>query len=47
MSGGDTTMRFLQVRADKNSEAGVFPSKELVAAMGKFNGRELGRKHAG
>jgi len=31
-------MRFMmQVRADKNSEAGVLPSKELVAAMGKFN----------
>jgi hypothetical protein len=25
------------VKADKNSEAGVLPSKELVAAMGKFN----------
>ena len=31
-------MRFMmQVRADKNTEAGVLPSKELVAAMGKFN----------
>jgi hypothetical protein len=31
-------MRFmLQVRADKDTEAGVMPSKELVAAMGKFN----------
>lgn len=31
-------MRFmLQVRASKDSEAGVMPSKELVAAMGKFN----------
>ena len=31
-------MRFMmQVRANKNSEAGVLPSKELVAAMGKFN----------
>ena len=31
-------MRFmLQVRANKDSEAGVMPSKELVAAMGKFN----------
>src|SRR5947207_15979519 len=31
-------MRFMmQVRADKNSEAGVLPSKELVAAMAKFN----------
>jgi hypothetical protein len=32
------TMRFMiLVKADKNSEAGVLPSKELVAAMGKFN----------
>jgi hypothetical protein len=31
-------MRFmLQVRADRNSEAGVMPSRELVAAMGEFN----------
>lgn len=31
-------MRFMMiVKADKNSEAGVLPSKELVAAMGKFN----------
>ena len=31
-------MRFMMfVRADKNTEAGVLPSKELVAAMGKFN----------
>ncbi len=31
-------MRFMmQVRADKRTEAGVLPSKELVAAMGKFN----------
>jgi hypothetical protein len=31
-------MRFMmQVRADKNTEAGVLPSKELVSAMGKFN----------
>ena len=31
-------MRFMiLVKADKNSEAGVFPSKELVAAMGAFN----------
>jgi hypothetical protein len=31
-------MRFMmQVRADKKTEAGVLPSKELVAAMGKFN----------
>jgi len=31
-------MRFMMiVKADKNSEAGVLPGKELVAAMGKFN----------
>ena len=31
-------MRFMmQVRADKKTESGVLPSKELVAAMGKFN----------
>jgi len=31
-------MRFMMlVKADKNSEAGVLPSKELVTAMGKFN----------
>jgi hypothetical protein len=31
-------MRFMMlVKADKDSEAGVLPSKELVAAMGKFN----------
>ena len=31
-------MRFMMlVKADKNSEAGVFPSKDLFAAMGKFN----------
>jgi hypothetical protein len=32
------TMRFMMfVKASKESEAGVFPSKELLAAMGKFN----------
>jgi hypothetical protein len=32
------TMRFMiLVKADKNSEAGVLPSAELVAAMGKYN----------
>jgi hypothetical protein len=32
------TMRFMMlVKANKDSEAGVLPSKELVAAMGKFN----------
>jgi len=31
-------MRFMViVKADKNSEAGVLPTKELLAAMGKFN----------
>jgi hypothetical protein len=31
-------MRFMViVKADKNSEAGVLPSKELFAAMGKYN----------
>jgi hypothetical protein len=27
----------LQVRSDKDTEAGAMPSKELVASMGKFN----------
>jgi hypothetical protein len=27
----------VMVRADRNSEAGVMPSQELLAAMGKFN----------
>src|SRR5947209_17342348 len=31
-------MRFmLQVKADRDSEAGTMPSRELIAAMGKFN----------
>ena len=31
-------MRFmLMIKADKNTEAGVLPSKELVAAMDEFN----------
>jgi hypothetical protein len=31
-------MRFMMlVKANKDSEAGVLPTKELVAAMGKFN----------
>ena len=31
-------MRFMMlVKADKNSEAGVMPSEELLAAMGKYN----------
>ena len=32
------TMRFmLLVKADQNTEAGVLPRKELVAAMGQLN----------
>jgi len=32
------TMRFMViVKADKNSEAGVMPSKDLLTEMGKFN----------
>src|ERR1700736_6173085 len=27
----------LIIKADKNTEAGVLPSKELIAEMGKFN----------
>jgi hypothetical protein len=35
----DTKMRFMViVEASKNSEAGVLPSKQLLADMGKFNG---------
>jgi hypothetical protein len=31
-------MRFMMlVKANKDSEAGVLPSKELLAAMGQFN----------
>jgi hypothetical protein len=31
-------MRFMViVKADKNSEAGVLPTRELLAAMGKYN----------
>jgi len=31
-------MRFMiLIKADKNSEAGIMPSQELLAAMGKFN----------
>lgn len=31
-------MRFMViVKADKNSEAGVLPSREILTAMGKFN----------
>src|SRR4026208_506296 len=32
------TMRFMViVKADKNSEAGIMPSREILTAMGKFN----------
>src|SRR2546429_685503 len=35
---GDKTMRVMViVKADKNSEAGVLPSKELLSKMGKYN----------
>jgi hypothetical protein len=35
---GDTAMRFMvMVKATKDSEAGVMPSQELLAAMGKYN----------
>jgi hypothetical protein len=35
---GETAMRFMAiVKANKDSEAGVLPSKELLSAMGKFN----------
>ena len=34
----DKTMRFMViVKATKSSEAGVLPSEELLAAMGKYN----------
>jgi hypothetical protein len=34
----ETAMRFMViVKADKNSEAGVMPSHEILAAMGKYN----------
>src|SRR5438477_12157531 len=37
------TMRFmLIIKADTNTEAGILPSKELVAAMDEFN-EEMGR----
>jgi hypothetical protein len=37
-TNGDGTMRFMiLVKADKDTEAGVLPSTELLAAMGKFN----------
>src|SRR5258705_12435958 len=35
---GDLTMRFMViVKASKESEAGVLPSREILDAMGKFN----------
>jgi hypothetical protein len=35
---GDETVRFMMiVKATKDSEAGVMPSEELLAAMGKYN----------
>jgi hypothetical protein len=35
---GDSTMRVMViVKASKDSEAGVLPSKELFAAMGRYN----------
>jgi hypothetical protein len=38
LNGKEQTMRMLViVKATKNSEAGVMPSEELLAAMGKFN----------
>src|SRR5687768_9368471 len=34
----ETTMRVMViVKADKNSEAGVLPTTDLLAAMGKYN----------
>lgn len=34
---GETTMRFMIIRkADKNTEAGVLPTQELLAAMGQY-----------
>jgi hypothetical protein len=40
---GVMMMRFMiVVKADKNSEAGIMPSKELLAEMGKYN-EELAR----
>jgi len=35
---GETTMRFMMiVKANKDSEAGVMPSEEMLAAMAKYN----------
>ncbi len=37
-SQGDTTLRFMViVKADKNSEAGVLPSQDLLSEMMKYN----------
>ena len=39
-------MRFMLIRrADKDTEAGVLPSKEMIAAMTKYN-QELARAGA-
>jgi hypothetical protein len=38
MAKGVTAMRFMMiVKASKESEAGVLPSEELLAAMGRYN----------
>jgi hypothetical protein len=38
LNAGDLAMRFMViVKANKDSEAGVLPSQELLAEMGKFN----------
>jgi hypothetical protein len=34
---GDTMRFMIIVKASKNSEAGIMPSEELLAAMGKYN----------
>ena len=39
-------MRFmLQARANNKSEAGVMPSREPIAAMGKFNEKIIPGRH--
>jgi hypothetical protein len=41
--GGDKTMRFMIIRkADKETEAGIMPSQELLGAMGQFM-EEMGK----
>src|SRR5213595_1750235 len=38
LNGSETTMRFMViVKANKDSEAGVLPDKQILEAMGKFN----------